>query len=174
MTRRDGLPEAWVAIPTEEEHRAQLPPGAPRGQLRFRLPAGHGAASGQAQEHRPTVRGIVPASHVRPRRTGPPGAGNGGGSGGRSPGLRVLNRFPRRVSACRGRRPGHRRGRDSPEVAGTLFPHSPPARPVRRGRKAERHAHPNGGGRLAAAAGPGLRRHGPCWKWATSPASSTT
>ena len=35
MAKRDNTPEAWVSIPTEEEHRAQLPPGAPAGNYDF-------------------------------------------------------------------------------------------------------------------------------------------
>ena len=35
MTAIDSSREAWVTIPTEEEHRASLPPGAPAGNYDF-------------------------------------------------------------------------------------------------------------------------------------------
>ncbi len=35
MTNSANIPEAWVSIPTEEEHRAHLPPGAPSGNYDF-------------------------------------------------------------------------------------------------------------------------------------------
>ncbi len=35
QNNQHNLPEAWVSIPTEAEHRAQLPPGAPGGNYDF-------------------------------------------------------------------------------------------------------------------------------------------
>ena len=35
MSSREDTREAWVSIPTEEEHRAGLPPGAPAGNYDF-------------------------------------------------------------------------------------------------------------------------------------------
>ena len=35
MSSQEGDKEAWVSIPTEEEHRASLPPGAPAGNYDF-------------------------------------------------------------------------------------------------------------------------------------------
>ena len=50
--QNDGR-EAWVAIPTEAEHRAQLPPGAPGGNYDF----GYLPAMGRLQARHP---GIAP------------------------------------------------------------------------------------------------------------------
>ena len=35
MSDQGNAREAWVSIPTEEEHRASLPPGAPAGNYDF-------------------------------------------------------------------------------------------------------------------------------------------
>ena len=35
MTSQERIREAWVSIPTEAEHRASLPPGAPAGNYDF-------------------------------------------------------------------------------------------------------------------------------------------
>ena len=35
MSGQENSGEAWVSIPTEEEHRASLPPGAPAGNYDF-------------------------------------------------------------------------------------------------------------------------------------------
>lgn len=35
MSEQESVREAWVSIPTEEEHRSSLPPGAPAGNYDF-------------------------------------------------------------------------------------------------------------------------------------------
>ena len=67
MSSQEKIREAWVSIPTEEELRASLPPGARAGNYDFGYLPAMGQAPGQAQGHRPPVRQAVPGGHVRPR-----------------------------------------------------------------------------------------------------------
>ena len=103
MSSQESVREAWVTIPTEEEHRASLPPGAPAGNYDFGYLPAMGRLQARHKEIGPLFGALVPPGDVRPRRAGPAGTGDGGGGGRRSPGLPLLNRIPRRVSAFRGR-----------------------------------------------------------------------
>jgi len=91
--------EAWVRIPSEEERRAQLPPGAPASAYNFgfipamaRLQAAHDKI-GPALGH---CSGRLCSSQT-PQ---PSGTRDGCGRGCRCARLPILNAISRRVSAC--------------------------------------------------------------------------